>query len=219
MTLKNMVFRLLGWKVGKIKLVWNSYFELFVLKKSRPSDSILAEFNSNSNYFEGEAVNFLPVPVQDGWERHNYPIWFARGYRRGVHAKNVKKYHVKTTNTDNGVMTVLRLEFFILKRTQMIIQAPTSNYFYTEMRKIMDQRNMLNRVFFSDALRWLLGFGKDQDLNLLSLDQAQEIYYIEANYLLDINNIVHDMLIYRDELYGVLVDDSISELLCMVPIL
>ena len=56
------------------------------------------------------------------------------------------------------------------------------------------------------------GFWKKQNLELLLLDEVSESYYIEANYLPDINNGVHNMFIC-EEWEGVPVGYSISELL------
>ena len=72
------------------------------------------------------------------------------------------------------------------------------------------------QFFLSDLLKYSLGFGKDQETTLLSLDKNTFNYYIEATYLCDINNSAHEMFIYGRELEGVPVGDLISELFCVV---
>ena len=74
------------------------------------------------------------------------------------------------------------------------------------------------------ALKYTLGLGTDQEITIsLSVDYTSESFnstghFLEAKYLPDINNWVNDMFIYCDQLEGIPVGNTISELLCIVPI-
>ena len=76
----------------------------------------------------------------------------------------------------------------------------------------------------SDALKYTLGFRKDKEITISSLvDYASESFnstghFLEVKYLPDINNGVNNMFIYCVQSEDVPVGNTISELLCIVPI-